>query len=191
MRKVVPKKSNMVPSEAKCVFMGKIYHVYQWQQKMFDDSFETFEMLKRPDTVKVIAVKGDKIIILEQEQPDSEGEFYDVPGGRHDKQEEDELEAAKRETLEETGMTFRDWKLVRVEQPLAKIEQFIYTFIATGFEKQVEQKLDSGEKIKVIEMTLQEAKDLVGHPRARFLPKEILDKASGIEDLLKFPEFHE
>ncbi len=36
-----------IPPNAKRVFKGIIFDVYQWQQKMFDGSKETFEMLKR------------------------------------------------------------------------------------------------------------------------------------------------
>ncbi len=52
-------------------------------------------MLKRPDTVKVIAIKDDKIVMLEQEQP-SHPAFYDFPGGMHDDEDETELEATKK-----------------------------------------------------------------------------------------------
>lgn len=46
-------------------------------------------MLKRPDTVKTIAVKDDQIAVLEQEQP-GRTPFVSLPGGRHDIENENE-----------------------------------------------------------------------------------------------------
>jgi len=44
MRNIIPKNARLVPEEAKLVFKGIIYDVYQWEQKMFDGTFSTFEM---------------------------------------------------------------------------------------------------------------------------------------------------
>jgi len=55
-------------SESKLVFKGVVFDVYQWEQKMFDGSYEIFEKLKRKDTAMVIPIKKDgKIIITKQE----------------------------------------------------------------------------------------------------------------------------
>jgi ADP-ribose pyrophosphatase len=167
MRNVVPPDARLVPENAKLVFKGIIHEVYQWEQKMFDGSYQTFEMLKRPDTVKIIAIKDDKIVILKQLQPDDDKYFYDVPGGRHDDDNEDELQAAKRELLEETGLTFKNWKLLEVRQAHGKIEQFIYTFLATEPESEVAQRLDVGEKIEVKLISLDEAKALLSTSSTR------------------------
>lgn len=188
MRNVLPINAKLVPKEAKLAFKGIIYDTYQWQQKMFDGSFATFEMLKRPDTIKILAVKDGKVIILEQEQPGHEA-FYDLPGGRHDVDSEDELGAAKREMLEETGMTFKNWKLLDVSQPHTKIEQFVYIFLATDFENQTEQHLDAGEKIEVQYIDFGRVKELTSDPKARYLPKELLEKANSLDELLNLPEY--
>lgn len=188
MRKVLPKNAKLVPQEAKLAFKGIIYDTYQWQQEMFDGTYETFEMLKRPDTIKILAVKDGRVVILEQEQPGHEA-FYDLPGGRHDVENESELDAAKREMLEETGMTFKTWKLLDITQPHTKIEQFVYIFLATDFEGQAEQHLDAGEKIDVQYFDFETVKKLTDNPKARYLPKELLDKASTLEELVDLPEY--
>ena len=43
--------------------------MYQWPQKLYDGSSATFEMLRRPDTVESIGIVEDKIILLNDEQP--------------------------------------------------------------------------------------------------------------------------
>jgi ADP-ribose pyrophosphatase len=187
MRSYIPKNATLVPEQAKRVFKGVIYEVYQWQQQMFDGTYATFEMLKRPDTVKVLAEKDNTLIILDQEQP-GQAAFYDLPGGRHDYDNETELDAIKREMLEETGMTFNSWKLIDVWQPFSKIESFMYLFSATDFLSQTDQQLDAGEKIKVMQFNLSELKNLLSDPKNRYLPKELLEKVNSIEELLNLPE---
>lgn len=187
MRVKLPKQAVLIPDNARQVFKGIIYDTYQWEQELFDGSVATFEMLKRPDTVKVIAVKHDKIVVLEQEQP-HRGTFYDIPGGMHDREEEDELDAVKRELLEETGLVFRDWKLLSAVQPHSKIEQFVYMFLATDLVSESRQVLDVGEKIAVRALPFDEAKALLSSDASRFLPKEI-ENAVSLDDLLNLPEY--
>lgn len=188
MKKIIPSDAVLVPDNAQKVFTGQIFEVYQWPQKMFDGSTHTFEMLKRPDTIEILAIKDDKIVILEEEQPNLRP-YYAIPGGRHDVEGETELDAAKRELVEETGMRFKTWKLLNVYQPAAKIEQMVYQFLATDFGEQIDPHLDAGEKIKVDLMTLEEAQELCSHPRARHLPKEILGGVNSLEELINLPEF--
>lgn len=134
-----------LPPQAKQVFKGIIFDVYQWGQKMFDGSTETFEMLKRPDTVEVITVVGDKILVGEQEQP-SIAPFVSLPGGRVESGEEP-LAAAKRELLEETGYASADWEHWLSFDPYQKIEWSIHWYIARDAKKMQEPHLDAGEKI--------------------------------------------
>lgn len=169
------------------VFKGKIFEVWQWPQIMYDGSTETFEMLRRPDTVVVIAVKDEKIVLTKQSQPNLKNEFLDFPGGRAD-EGETPLESAKREMLEETGMTFKNWKLIDVIQPLHKIEWFIYTFVATVFGDETNTNHDAGEKIEVFTMSFEEIKNIDGE-RARF-DQGIFSRYATIEELLGAPEYN-
>lgn len=100
-----------IPPQAKRVFKGIIFDVYHWQQKMFDGSEETFEMLKRVNTIEVISIKDGKICISHQSQP-TKKDFYSLFGGRAEEGEEP-LTTAKRELLEESGMTSDSWELYK------------------------------------------------------------------------------
>lgn len=136
-----------LPTDAKLVFKGKIFDTYQWEQKLFDGTTTTFERLKRPNTATVIPVIGDKILVTEQEQPDTHS-FLSTPGGRCDG-DEDMLVAAKRELLEETGYVSDDWELFRAVQPFNKIVWTISTYIARNCRKQQDPHVDAGEKIEI------------------------------------------
>lgn len=192
MKKVIPNNAVLVPNKAKKVFAGHIFDVYQWPQQMFDGNVKTFEMLKRPDTVQIIAIKDGKIVVVHDEQPGREGARMHFPGGRVDEEDASWLEAAQREMLEETGMTFSNWRLVHLEQPQQKIEWFVPFFVATGFMSQTEQSLDSdGEKIEV------ELRELLDLRKAVLSGEEptlnyaipLLQKVQSIDDLLELAEY--
>lgn len=189
MRTIIPKKAVTVPAGAEKVFTGIIYDVYHWQQQLFDGTTTTFEMLKRPDTVKTLAVKDDKLVVLEQEQPNQKV-FYDIPGGAHDQESETELEAAKRELREETGLTSASWRLLSVRQPNPKIDQLVYTFLATDCMASGMSTLDSGEKIKIMPLPFGEAKEILSSPRARFSPAD-LENVESLDALLSKKPYDE
>ncbi len=136
-----------IPDAARSVFKGKIFEVFQWDQTLYDGSSAVFEMLKRPNTVQVIAVEGDMLHIAYEEQP-TKGPFYSLIGGRQD-EGETPLEGAKRELLEESGLVSDDWELYKTYTPLTKMEWDVYTYIARNCRKIHEQNLDSGEKITI------------------------------------------
>jgi ADP-ribose pyrophosphatase len=132
---------------AKKVFAGILYDVYQWEQELFDGTYATYEKLKGKDVVSVIPVTEEgKILVTHQSQPGS-SEYITTAGGRVE-ENEDPLDAIKRELLEETGYTSKDYRLWKAFQPSSRIEQAIYVFIARNCTKISDQNLDAGEKIQ-------------------------------------------
>lgn len=189
MKKVIPEDSVLVPDLAERVFKGKIFDVYQWQQTMFDGSSHTFEMLKRTDTVNAICVVDGKILVIDDEQPHL-GTRRSFPGGRVDKTDENTLVAIQREIQEETGYSFKNWRLVRVWQPYRKIEWFVHVFLAWDVTGQQEPKLDPGEKITPIQLDFEEVKQEV-IKGVGYLGDNIplFEAVGGLEELLELPEF--
>lgn len=168
-----PKSEQPIPENAKRVFKGTFFDVYQWEQEMFDGSKATFEKVKRPDTTIVFPVLPDgKIILAKQEQP-GKPPFIGGCGGRIE-EGEDILESAKRELLEETGYVAEEFILLDARQPASKIEWAVYTFIAKGIKKVAEISPDSGEKIELFSVTLDEFIDTPLRKDIRFAEAEII-----------------
>lgn len=204
MREYIPQKAKLIPKQAECKFRGELFDVYQWPQKLFDGSMSTFEMLKRDDTVVIVGIltpeeqsrlgkvsgTEDKVVITYQTQPHQDW-FYDYPGGRHDDQEETELEAAKREMREETGLQFQNWRLMEVYQPFSKIDWLVYTFLATGLVEQCEQSLDAGEKVEVMEVTLSELLEYAAKPNAKHLLPNFMREIKSLDELKNLPALRE
>lgn len=144
-----------IPKNAVKTYSGVYLSVYEWNQKLMDGSYATYEGVKRCDAVQVIAVTEDKkILILRENQPF----VYDaigIAGGRSEKSETN-LQAAKRELLEETGYKSNNWKLYKSYDPLGLTDFKIKLYIAKNCRKVAEQNLDSGEKISVSKVTFKD-----------------------------------
>lgn len=136
-----------------------LFDIYQWRQKMYDGSFQTFEKVKCPDTVNVFAITPEgEIIMTKQSQPGLSSEYIGTLGGRVDKGE-DHLTAAKRELLEESGYASDDWHLWFTDEPLDKVDWQIHTYITKNCKKVSETHQDPGEKIKLIFVSFDEFVD--------------------------------
>jgi ADP-ribose pyrophosphatase len=161
-----------LPPNAKLVFKGVIFEVWQWEQKMFDGSTTTFEKIWRCPTVEVIVTVGDKILIEKQEQPDRK-DIVSLPGGRADKGD-DPLEEAKRELLEETGYESTDWSLLLTHGKDGKVIHEQYFFIARDCKKVKEAELDAGEKITTSFISFDEFLALADDPHFWTSPEFII-----------------
>lgn len=187
MKKVIPSNCVLIPTKAVCVHKGIIFDVYNWEQELFDGSNVTYEMLKRPDTVNVIGIVEDKILLLDNTQPVS-GTKKCFPGGQIDTTDKTAEDAAKRELLEETGYSFKNWRLIQVTQPYLKLEWFINYFVAWDMLEISKPLNDPGEKTSVNLVGLTDLKKMI-ETREGYLGEVgfIFDQINQIEELIKLP----
>jgi len=154
-----PKSKQFMPEDAKRVFKGVVFDVYQWDQELFDGSKTTFEKIKRADTVVVIPILDDgRLLLTEQEQPGKEP-FVGLPGGRVE-EGEDVLETARRELLEETSYEASEYILWEAQQPVSKIDWAVYIFIGKGLRKVNSVNPDKGERNLLKPVTFDEFLDI-------------------------------
>lgn len=168
-----PRSKQPIPDNAREVFHGVLFDVYQWEQEMFDGTKATFEKLRRPDTVVVFPILDDgRVLLTEQEQPGKEP-FMGTAGGRID-ESESVLDAARRELREETGYEASQFILWDAQHPTSKIDWVIYTFVAKGLKKVSDLDLDAGEKIILRPVTFDEFLDVAID--RNFAEKEIVPR---------------
>ncbi len=173
-----------IPATAKKVFEGVIFDIYQWQQQLFDGSTAIFEAARRKHAVSIIPVIDDKIVIIHEEQPTRPANVG-FPGG-HLEPGEEPLQAAIRELKEETGLVFRNLKLVMVEDIGShKIDWNCYRFIATDLVSHGEPENDPGERITIEQVSFKIAKDLAkDNP---YMCHNLMAMVESLEELLALP----
>ncbi len=154
-----------IPKNAKKVFEGIIFDIYQWEQEMFNGSTATFEMLKRPYGTQVLPIVGDKILVVKEQQPNM-SEQYGLVGGQHEK-DETALDAIQREMLEEVGYSSEQWELWKTKNLYTRIDWTVSTFIARDCKKTSEPRLDPGEKITPLLVSFDEFMEIILDPNFR------------------------
>lgn len=155
-----------MPSKAKKVFEGKIYSIWQWNQRLYDGTETVFERLKRRDTVHTIGVLEDgKILLALDEQPDR-GPVITPAGGQIDPGETPE-EAAKREFREELSYEIGELVPWHTYQPSGKIDWTVYAFVGRQLSPVSGVHPEAGEKIQPLLFTFEEFLQLGSDARLR------------------------
>lgn len=138
-----------LPGQAKKVFQGKIFAVWQWEQELYDGSFSTFERLSRPDYAFGVGVLDNgQILLLHDEQPDREAVITPA-GGKVDEGETPEA-ALRREFLEETGYAIGEIKPWFAYRPSTKIEMVTWGYIARKLTRKQAPHPEPGERIQEV-----------------------------------------
>ncbi|MDD2693963.1 MAG: NUDIX hydrolase [Candidatus Gracilibacteria bacterium] len=159
-------KHPRIPNQAECVFSGVRSDVYQWNQEMYDGSYQVFEMLRFLDGSFSVAITPEgNILITDQEQPAKIAPFLGLPGGSFDVPDEDPLLCAQRELLEETGYVSDEWLPWHTFNGTGNIATYTYFYIARNVRKIQEVQPDPGEKIRVFSVTFDEFIELSSNPR--------------------------
>ncbi|MBI4032491.1 NUDIX hydrolase [Candidatus Berkelbacteria bacterium] len=174
-----------IPDHAKRVFNGVIFDIYQWEQTLYDGSTTIFEKAKRPDSVVVLAVNGNKILVARDEQPTA-SPVTTLPGGETERGDTPEA-AARRELLEETGYHAATWELFGSESiDSTKIDWTIHYFIARNLKKVAAPDPGPGEMITPHWVPFEEFVDLTRQPDFRNIYFSLLFHRSSPEEIETF-----
>ncbi len=160
-----------LPNNAKLVFKGVIFEVWQWEQKMFNNTKQIFEKIWRLPSVVIIATANNKLLIEEQDQPDRKNTINLISG--RVEQNKDILKEAKRELLEETGFQSDDWILFFKHNKDGKVMHEVYYFIARNCKKVQKPNLDAGEKIQTKVINFEDFIKLTEEPKFWISPEFI------------------
>jgi ADP-ribose pyrophosphatase len=141
------------------LFKGRLLHAFRDTVRLPDGGEATREYVVHPGAVMMIPLLDDGRLVLERQFRYPMGRVMtEFPAGKLDPGE-DPLACAKRELLEETGYTAREWARAGVLHPIVSYStEFIDVWFARGLVLQ-ERKLDEGEFLEVITATLPELLD--------------------------------
>ncbi|MGN1376233.1 MAG: NUDIX hydrolase [Prevotella sp.] len=123
---------------------------------------DEYYVLEYPTWINVIAITQEGKFIFVRQYRHGLGETcYEIVAGVSEKDEEP-LESAQRELLEETGYCGGEWKeLTVISANSSTMNNLTHCFLATGVEKVADQHLDETEDIEVFLFTEDEVKRLL------------------------------
>jgi ADP-ribose pyrophosphatase len=124
---------------------GKFLTLKRDTVELPDGKHATREFVVHPGAVMILPVFDDGRVLLERQFRYPVGRvLQEFPAGKLDPNE-DELTCAKRELLEETGYTAREWThLTRIHPVISYSTEFIDLYLARGLTAG-DAKLDEGE----------------------------------------------
>ena len=144
------------------VFDGKLLQVYRDTVILPNQNTATREYIQHIGAVAVVPVLEDGRIIVERQfRYPLNAVITEIPAGKLDSNQEDRLEAAKRELREETGYIAEEWKEIGDYIPAAAYcDERITIYLARGLKKG-EQELDEDEFLHVEAVPLEKLMEQV------------------------------
>jgi ADP-ribose pyrophosphatase len=139
------------------VFDGTLLKVRRDVVRLPDGGQGTREYIRHPGAVAIVPLFDDGRVLLERQFRYPHGrDFIEVPAGKLEANEP-HLDTAKRELLEETGYTAREWRRIGVvHTAIAYTDEAIEIFLAKKLSLG-ERKLDAGEFLETLIVRFDEA----------------------------------
>jgi ADP-ribose pyrophosphatase len=136
------------PEERKIVWQGKLFDVVVERWKGRDR-----ELVEHPGSVAMVAFDQEgRLVLTRQFREGAQRELLELPAGIVD-EGEGELEAAKRELAEETGLRGGRWRELRRLYPSPGfLREPVTLFLAEELEEG-ERDLDEGEELELVRLT--------------------------------------
>lgn len=129
------------------IYKGKIFTVEHHEVTLKNGNFATRDLIFHNGASAVLATNENQdVLLVKQYRKGVEKELIEIPAGKLDAIDEDPLDCAKRELLEETGFTSNDWhKIGHLAMSPAFLSEKISIYWAKNCQKTHEQSLDSDE----------------------------------------------
>jgi len=135
---------------------GDFLKVQRDTVRLPDGKQSTREYIRHPGAVVILPLFDDGTILLERQfRYPLQQVFIEFPAGKIDP-DEDPLDCAKRELLEETGYTAANWQFVcTIHNAIAYSDEHLDIYVARGLVAG-ERKLDDGEFLETFNASVPE-----------------------------------
>lgn len=139
------------------LFKGRLLHAWRDTVRLPDGGTTTREYIVHPGAVVIVPLLDDGKVLLERQyRYPVQQVMIEFPAGKIDPGE-DRLLCARRELLEETGYTAREWARAGVLHPVISYStEFIEIWFARGLVDSGQRNLDQGEFLEVFSATPRE-----------------------------------
>lgn len=149
------------------LYRGKIISLQVDEVTLPNGKTSKRELIKHPGAVAVIPMKDDgKLIMVEQYRKALERAIVEIPAGKLEPGEEP-ARTARRELEEETGYQCQELNhLISFYTSPGFADEIVHVYVAKGLTK-LESPLstDEDEFVKILEVTLEEAQQLIKEKR--------------------------
>ncbi len=137
--------------DGKLVYDGSFLKVQSDTVRLPDGKHAVREYIRHPGAVVILPLFDDGSVLLERQfRYPLDQVFIEFPAGKIDPGEES-LTCAKRELLEETGYSARDWQfLCTIHNAIAYSDEHLDIYLARGL-TEGERRLDDGEFLDVFQ----------------------------------------
>ncbi|RFB17058.1 NUDIX hydrolase [Bacillus sp. HNG] len=145
------------------LFEGKVIDLHIEEVELPNGNTSRRELIKHPGAVAILAITNDrKLVMVQQYRKALEKVIVEIPAGKLEKGEAPEV-TAKRELEEETGYDCETLTpLISFYTSPGFADELVHLFIAKGLKKMENPAgLDEDEFVDVLEVTLEEAVDLI------------------------------
>lgn len=144
------------------VYDGKLLHVKCDSVRLPGGNTSTREFIRHVGAVCVVAVTDDERVVVERQYRYPMDEvILEIPAGKLDSKSEDPLIAARRELMEETGVTAENMEYMGKYYPTCGYsDEVIHMYLATGLTFG-ERRLDEDEFLNVELMPLCELVSMI------------------------------
>ncbi|MDY6826662.1 MAG: NUDIX hydrolase [Bacillota bacterium] len=150
------------------LYRGRIITVRQDRVRLPGGRTSFREVVEHPGAVAVLALdSGNGAIFVKQHRQPAGIVLLEIPAGKLEPNEEP-LECAKRELLEETGLKAEKWSSLFSFYPSPGFcDELIHLFKAEGLSRAVSHTEDAEENIEVVAGTLEETGKLIREGKIR------------------------
>lgn len=148
-------------NDRKIIHRGKIYSLIRENVTLENGVTTDMEFVDHPGATAIIPMLSDsRVLLLKQYRHSLREYIWEIPAGTLDPEEE-MLDCAKRELIEETGYSAERWqKLAEITPVPGYSDERIHIYLATGLQP-VKQNLDKDEIINVHEVKFSRAVEMI------------------------------
>lgn len=148
------------------LYRGKIINVRQDRIKDARGKTAFREVVEHPGAVAILAVnENNEAILVRQHRQPAGGVLLEIPAGKLEPNE-DPLECARRELVEETGLQAGKWReLTYFYTSPGFCDEKVYLYLAEDLKKGSSKTSDPDENIRVEAIPLAQARDMIADGR--------------------------